>query len=178
MTGHSSGGFMSYSFAMTHSEKVAAIAPVAGLAVGVRKKPKLPVSVVSFHGMADRIVAYDSKGRARWGRGMPSAPESAEVFARFNGCDEEPVRDEQRDGKVHVDTWKHGDRGTRVTLYSIERWGHGWPQGGRRTIAASELIWKFFEQHGRKPGKAKREKPRQRKLVEGSLPSAANRRAA
>ena len=55
MTGHSSGGFMSFSFAVTHSNQVAAIAPVAGLLIGT-KRPVLPISVISFHGMADAIV--------------------------------------------------------------------------------------------------------------------------
>ncbi|MHC4078558.1 MAG: CE1 family esterase, partial [Planctomycetota bacterium] len=74
MTGHSSGGIMSFSFAATHSGKVAAIGSVAGTigwsSQGRKKtvpKPKGPVSVISFHGMADRIVPYDRErgGNAR-----------------------------------------------------------------------------------------------------------------
>ena len=61
MTGHSSGGFMSFSFAVTHSNQVAAIAPVAGLLIG-SKRPVLPISVISFHSMADGIVPYGQKG--------------------------------------------------------------------------------------------------------------------
>ncbi len=71
LTGHSSGGFMSYSFATVHADKVAAIGPVAGLLIG-REEPELPVSVISFHGMADDVVAYDPEhGKKAAYRGLP-----------------------------------------------------------------------------------------------------------
>ena len=178
MTGHSSGGFMSFSFAATHPDKVAAIGNVAGLMIGVGKKPKMPVSVISFHGMRDNVVAYDKEHgkKARWGRGMMSAPKCVAVFARFNGCKKKPVRTqiggwvsgEHIEIVAHLDTWTDGDRGTRVEFYSIIKGGHGWPRsrGGRRTIAATPLIWKFFMEHGRKSGSEKAEqkhKARQKK---------------
>ena len=148
MTGHSSGGFMSYSFAVMHSDKVAAIAPVAGLLLG-KGKPELPVSVLSFHGMADNVVAYDAEhGKAATYRGMPSALESAAAFAKHDACAEQQKRTELHSGKVHVDTWADGKSGTRVELYSLEDWGHGWPTG-KSKVAATELIWKFFQEHAR-----------------------------
>jgi polyhydroxybutyrate depolymerase len=148
LTGHSSGGFMSYSFATVHAEKVAAIAPVAGLLVS-REAPKVPVSVISFHGMADDVVAYDDEhGKKAAYRGMPSALESAAAFARHNGCKAEPARTEQNDGKVHIDTWADGKEGTQVQLYSLEGWGHGWPNG-KSKVDATPLIWAFFQQHAR-----------------------------
>ena len=143
MTGHSSGGYMSFSFAVTHGDRVAAIAPVAGLAVS-RAKPKLPVSLISFHGMADNVVPYD-KSRM----GTPNAPASAALFAKHNGCDD-VERTELNKGKVHLDQWKDGDAGTEVAFYSIEGGGHGWPQGGRKSVAATELIWAFFVAHPRR----------------------------
>ena len=143
MTGHSSGGFMSFSFAATHGDKVAAIAPVAGLAVG-RGKPALPVSLISFHGMEDDVVPYE---KSPWG--TPNAPESAALFAKHNGCG--PVaRTELKKGLVHLDLWKDGDAGTEVALYSIAAGGHGWPRGGRKSVAATALIWEFFKAHPRK----------------------------
>ena len=32
----------------------------------------------------------------------------------------------------------------------IEGGGHGWPQGGRKSVAATELIWAFFVAHPRR----------------------------
>ena len=144
MTGHSSGGFMSFSFAATHGDLVAAIAPVAGLAVD-RSKPSSPVSLISFHGMDDDVVPYE---KSKWG--TPNAPESAALFAKHNGCGD-VERTELNKGKVHLDQWKDGEAGTEVAFYSIEGFGHGWPQGDRKSVAATELIWAFFETHPRKP---------------------------
>jgi len=150
MTGHSSGGFMSYSFAAMHPDKVAAIGPVAGLNIS-RDKPKLPVSVISFHGIADDVVAYDKVNgkNAKYG-GMPSAVESAAAFAKHNSCTADPVRTELHDKKVLLDTWADGAAGTRVELYSLEDWKHGWPSGNSK-VSATELIWKFFQTHARQP---------------------------
>ena len=151
MTGHSSGGFMSFSFATTHASKVAAIAPVAGLVVN-RSKPALPVSVLSIHGMGDDVVPY---GKGRWG--TPSAPESAELFAQHNGCG--PVeRTELKKGRVLCDRWTDGRAETEVVFYSIEGGDHGWPQGGSRSVAATKLIWEFFEAHPRKAEEPEEEK--------------------
>lgn len=162
MTGHSSGGFMSFSFATTHSEKIAAIGPVAGLVIS-KSKPKLPISVISFHGMADKVVAYDSKRgkKARYG-GMPSAIESAANFAKHNGCAKQPTRTDIAKGRVHVDTWAGGKKGTEVVLYSIEDGDHGWPSG-RGPIAATGLIWEFFKEHGRGASQSKKKKSKKKK---------------
>jgi len=143
MTGHSSGAFMSYSFATSHAKKVAAIGPVAGLVIS-QAKPSEPVAVISFHGMSDSVVPYGKNNK--WG--TPSAVESAALFARHAGC-EEAVRTELGDGAVHLDTWAEGGEGTEVRLYSIEGGGHGWPQKGKKSVAATELIWEFFKAHPR-----------------------------
>ncbi|MFT4841830.1 MAG: polyhydroxybutyrate depolymerase [Planctomycetota bacterium] len=166
MTGHSSGGFMSYSFAAMHADKVAAIGPVAGLNIS-RDKPKLPVSVISFHGIADDVVAYDKEhGKNAKYSGMPSAIESAAAFAKHNECAAKPERTELHKGKVLLDTWADGASATRVELYSIKDWKHGWPTG-RAKVSATKLIWTFFEQHaravaGQKSDKAKGKKGRKR----------------
>ena len=144
MTGHSSGGFMSFSFAATHPEKVAAIGPVAGLMVG-STRPKTPVSVISFHGMADDVVKYGKKGGRR---GMLGAEDSAAFFAENNES-AKVERTETAKGSVHIDTWKGGKDGTTVMLYSIVSGDHGWPQGGSRSVAATKLIWSFFAKHPR-----------------------------
>lgn len=160
MTGHSSGGFMSYSFAALHPEQVAAIAPVAGLYLGA-KGPEVPVSVISFHGQADRIVAYDDEfGKRATYRGMRSALESCAAFARSLARDDEVPerrRTELEDGAVLLDTWADGPRGTRIEFYSLKGWGHGWPTG-RAKVEATPLIWAFFEEHAREPAPAEEEK--------------------
>ena len=150
MTGHSSGGFMSYSFAATQADKVAAIGPVAGLMIG-KPTPKVPVSVISFHGMADRVVAYDdTHGKNAAFNGMPSAKESAAGFAKACGCGK-PKEGKIAKGKVKVTSWEKGKRNTRVVLYSIVDGDHGWPRKRSHHVGASEMIWEFFKEHARKP---------------------------
>lgn len=156
MTGHSSGGIMSFSFAATHSDKVAAIAPVAGT-IGTESgrrtltvpKPKGPVPVVSFHGMNDKVVPYDKeRGKNAAYNMLVSAPKSAGFFAKHNGCADKPLRKDLENGKVHVDTWGGGK--AEVVLYSIEGAGHAWPSGRRGGIDATKLAWAFFEKHSPK----------------------------
>ena len=145
-----------------HSDKVAAIGPVAGLNIS-RGKPKLPVSVIAFHGIADDVVAYDSEhGKNAKYSGMPSAIESAAAFAKHNGCDAKPVRTDLHGGKVLLDTWKDGKDSTCVMLYSLVGWKHGWPTG-RSKLSASKLIWQFFEDHARRPAGASKKRGKRSK---------------
>jgi polyhydroxybutyrate depolymerase len=152
MTGHSSGGYMSYCFGAAHAEKIAAIGPVAGLLID-RLEIKAPLSVISFHGMEDKVVAYDTvRGKDARYAGRRSAMQSAAAFAKHNGC-VDPVRKDKDKGKTHIDTWAKGKNGTEVVLYSLEEGEHGWPRGGSRSVNATKLIWKFFKDHPRKAAK-------------------------
>lgn len=58
--GHSNGGYMSYRMACDHSERIAAIAPLAGLTFGNEDDCKATsnVSVLHIHGTADFDVEY------------------------------------------------------------------------------------------------------------------------
>ena len=136
---------MSFSFAVTHSNQVAAIAPVAGLLIGTRR-PVLPISVISFHGMADAIVPYGKEGS--WGRGVLTAQESAKFFARHNSC-QGPIRSDINQDKVHIETWSHGKASTEVQLYIIEDGNRGWPRESYHSVAATQIIWQFFKAHPR-----------------------------
>ncbi|MAG55239.1 MAG: hypothetical protein CMJ83_03010 [Planctomycetes bacterium] len=158
MTGHSSGGIMSFSFAATHSGKVAAIAPVAGtIGTDTRgrtftvPKPKGPVPAVIFHGMSDNVVPYDKeRGKNAAYNMLVSAPKSAQFFAKANGCEDKPKRKDINDGKVHVDTWTGGK--APVVFYSIEGHGHSWPTKRKGGLNATEIAWGFFaRQAGKKP---------------------------
>src|SRR6202021_3599767 len=57
-TGISNGGMMSYRVACEVAEQGAAIAPVEG-ALNVECHPTAPVSVLIFHGTADRLVPFE-----------------------------------------------------------------------------------------------------------------------
>jgi polyhydroxybutyrate depolymerase len=92
-TGLSNGGFMSYRMACELSERVAAIASVAGMdfADDDACSPEQSVSVLHIHGTADETVPYNGSNQ---GWTLPSAGESVERWAGRAGCDVDDVTDE------------------------------------------------------------------------------------
>ena len=87
VTGLSNGGFMSYRMACELSDRVAAIASVAGMdfADATDCVPAEPVSVLHIHGTADDTVPYD--GWDLPGYVIPSARDSVVRWAERAGCD-------------------------------------------------------------------------------------------
>src|SRR3954454_3613204 len=64
--GMSNGGMMCYRLAAELSDRIAAVAPVAGTIAIDESKPKRPVPVIHFHGTEDRLVPFEmTKGKAR-----------------------------------------------------------------------------------------------------------------
>lgn len=138
--GFSNGGVCSHYIAARMSEKIAAIAPVAG---GMpdpfhkRFKPKAPVSVLIIHGTKDPAGPYeggkvpDTKGLNR-GRRL-GADETLQMWVNHNGCRKEPATEKlpdtnPKDGcTVTRSTWPKGRNGTEVVLYKINGGGHRWP---------------------------------------------------
>ena len=156
-TGISNGGMMSYRLACELSDKIAAIAPVAG-ALNVECKPAQPVSVIAFHGTNDQNVPYNggvgSKSIDPHPRTDQSVAYALTFWSQFDQCAPTPRRDER--GSIVHDTYANCANGTGVELYTINGGGHAWPGGDRLTvlldaptqeISATELMWKFFKQH-------------------------------
>jgi polyhydroxybutyrate depolymerase len=159
--GLSNGGMMSYRLASEISDRIAAIAAVAGTMTTDEFEPKRPIPVMHFHGTKDTIVPYGPPyGTMPPVIKLKGAEETVETCATFNGCDKTPVIDtlskDTDKTKVTRKTYGGGKNGTEVILVTIEDGGHTWP--GRqlpigflgkaaRNISANELIWEFFEKH-------------------------------
>jgi polyhydroxybutyrate depolymerase len=169
--GLSNGGFMSSRLACTMSDRIAAVAPVAGVMVWDDCTPARPVPVLAIHGDADPIVSFDGsvgEGSATLPMNDTTAavisrldlrpvPAAAAAWADRNGCDGE-VHEERVASDVVRSTYGC-DADAEVQLLTIEGGGHSWPgstflQGasdivGRTSmsISASEEIWKFFADH-------------------------------
>ncbi len=167
VAGVSNGGIMAHRAANELSDRIAAIAPVAGSlpeAYLPRFAPKAPVSVIAFHGTDDKavlfgggLVAGEGGGRtipvrdtlARWAQadGCPPQPKQASL----------PDRDPGDGCRVRSETWGPGRDGTEVVLYVIEGGGHNWPGGPTprrpilgqmtRDLQATPMIWEFFKGH-------------------------------
>ncbi|WNV75929.1 PHB depolymerase family esterase [Geodermatophilus sp. DSM 44513] len=162
-TGYSGGGRMASTLACRTPERVAAIAPVAGLRAGRPDpddtsvpevedcRPDRPVPVVTFHGQQDAVNPYDGSPDLRWGYDVPLA---VQTWARLDGC---RVGPDAVTVSPHVTRlgYTQCDGGSEVQLYRVSDGGHTWPgteyptSNGTVTqeIEAAEVVWDFFEDH-------------------------------
>ena len=60
-TGMSNGAMMCYRLAAELSDRIAAIAPVAGTMAIETCRPRRPVSVLHFHGTKDTLVLFEGR---------------------------------------------------------------------------------------------------------------------
>jgi polyhydroxybutyrate depolymerase len=159
--GLSNGGMMAYRVAAEMSERVAAVASVAGAMVCDECKPKRPVPIVHFHGTKDALVPL--AGFTKQLVTLPPVEDTIQAWVKVNGCAPKPevtelptTRDEL---KVARKTYNSGKNGSEVVYYLIEGGGHVWPgrpsPGGflgatTYNISANDIIWEFFQKHAMK----------------------------
>lgn len=149
-TGISNGAYMAYRLACDLSDRITAIAPVAGLLLSSPCRPKRPLSVIHFHGTADLIVPYEGRKLVGW----PSAKDSIQVWIKHNACPSQP-KQVFNNGDTTCEEYGPCKGGTKVRLCVVKNGGHTWPGGtplpgmGKTTkdINASAEIWKFFSPH-------------------------------
>ncbi|MFM1767704.1 MAG: hypothetical protein RJA22_233 [Verrucomicrobiota bacterium] len=175
--GMSNGGMMSYRLAAELSDRIAAIAPVAGTiarrAGDGPPQPTRPVPVLHIHGTADRFVPYEARGWAA-GLRLQGVEDSVRTWVQVNGCRPQAVSETltQPDDPMPVTrrTHGHGRYGAEVVLVTIQGGGHTWPGvtpmvefiGPSTTnIAANDLIWDFFRRHPRRSTHSQTSAPRQ-----------------
>ena len=163
-TGLSNGAMMSYRLAAELSERIAAIAPVAG-AIAVERYPTArPVPVMHIHSVDDPRALYAG------GLGPPFPMTNARVmhlaaeagladWAQANGCSGAMAQGERKDWQGHTATLLAfpGCR-AEVLLWKLTGAGHVWPGGdpdyfpkllgpGTAVIDANEEMWRFFSRH-------------------------------
>ena len=121
--GHSNGGVFTYLLWQTRADKVAAIAPVAGV-ITSRLKDVSPMPVLHVAGRKDAIVKF--------------AGQQASILAarKANGCVDESKPWAQA-GDLKGEIWT-SDKAPVVAV--IHEGGHEFPKG------ASELIVRFFKE--------------------------------
>lgn len=174
VTGISNGAMMSYRLACDLTEKIAAIAPVAGnLPQDIYSscKPSRPISVLAINGINDPLVPFTGGnvtgpfGFKKLGKVL-STSDTVKFWAAFDKCSsshvtQEPDKDPQDGTRVQKKVNGDCKEGTEVILYTIEGGGHTWPGGWQylpekivgktsRDIDANEIIWDFFKNHSKK----------------------------
>jgi polyhydroxybutyrate depolymerase len=173
VTGLSNGAFMASTLACELAERIAAVAPVAGIRFEDGCAPSRPVPVIAFHGTADEFVTYDASPSGSSALSLPTDPASvanfaghrpqpvegaAEAWAHADGCDGPPA-EEALASDVTLLRWGGCDAGADVELVRVEGGGHTWPGSERSvgleaflgpttmSIEANDLMWAFFEDH-------------------------------
>jgi len=160
-TGMSNGGFLSHRLGCELADRIAAIAPVAGV-LGLDPAgcaPPRPVPVLHFHGTEDMLVPY--------GGGMPfvewttggtldflSVDATMAAWRGINGC-AEPSTVTYQSGDSTCVRWAACDGDSEVIRCVAEGAGHTWPGGlpvppmGPTTedMSATEMMLDFFEAH-------------------------------
>jgi polyhydroxybutyrate depolymerase len=157
-TGMSNGAMMCYLVANQLSERIAAIAPVAGPMGTETCEPARPVPIIHFHGTADEFAPFAGGiGRKSISKtNFYSVEHTIAQWVKANRCDPAPVIEEFRRGSTHFTrcTYRPADEsGAEVMLYKIHNLGHTWP--GRESrfkalgattkdIDATKIMWEFF----------------------------------
>ncbi|MCX7396613.1 MAG: dienelactone hydrolase family protein [Planctomycetales bacterium] len=159
--GMSNGGMMCYRLAAELSDRIAAVAPVAGTIAIEESKPKRPVPVIHFHGSKDNIVPFEmKKGKTPSFMKLKGVEDSIQTWVKLNGCDEEPMTEmiSKEDDEIEVTRtcYSGGKEDSEVVLVVIKEGGHTWPGQkppvgfigkSARNISANDLMWEFFQKH-------------------------------
>jgi polyhydroxybutyrate depolymerase len=161
-TGLSNGGMMCHRLGAELSDRIAAIAPVAGTLALARFEPKRPVPVILFHGTRDPIVPWKGPQLSEaLVLAFKSIDETVAAWVGADGCPATPevteLPDKVDDGtRVLRKVYGPGKAGSEVVLYEIVGGGHTWPNRkgldpllgkSTRDIDANDLIWEFFQKH-------------------------------
>jgi len=132
-TGYSNGGFMAYKLASELSNRIAAIASVAGvmtLSTGDNFNPLRPVPVLHIHGTTDWWVSYDVA--SYW----KSVDQTLSYWIEYNSCLLTPETTilpdlDPNDGcTVEKITYTDCDNNVNVILFKVIKGGHTWPGAG------------------------------------------------
>ncbi len=133
-TGFSGGARMSSALGCALPE-LAGIAPISGVRAP-EPCPRTGLSVIAFHGTADKTNAYDGPAGPYWTYGVA---EAMRRWAERNGCAAEAAV--TRAGEtVELRSYSGCAGGSTVLLYSLEGEAHERP----RAVSAGELMWKAF----------------------------------
>jgi polyhydroxybutyrate depolymerase len=172
-TGHSNGAMMAYRMAIAASDRIAAVAPVAGAMQAPGFPPPRPVPVLHVHSVDDPRALYSG------GLGPPfpgtqnrvthrAVEPELQKWVALDRCPSEPRTVEHRttpsrgapDHTATLLVWGPCAGGSEVQLWKLTGAGHGWPGGhiqlpekimGPETavIDAALEVWRFVSRFRR-----------------------------
>lgn len=136
-TGFSGGARMSSLLACNLNNRIAAIAPMAGLRWPGQCAGRA-IPVLTIHGLADPQNTYDGHVASRGGEWDESVPEALAGWAKHNGCDGDAVLD---DPPGPLSTLRYQGCDAEVRLIRVDGLVHAW---ARDEIDATRTMWQFF----------------------------------
>jgi len=162
-TGFSNGASMTFRVGRELSARLAAIAPVAGSDWLEQPTPARPLSLLYITGTADPLNPLEGGEITLGGKpagNKPPVREFIDKWVKMLGCVSKPKTIYDRDGVkgfAYTTCRDHAE----VVFYTVAGMGHFWPGGmshlpehviGKsfNKISATDVIWKFFQQHPRK----------------------------
>ena len=164
LTGHSNGSMLAQKLACQLSNKIAAVAVVAGRLLLDTCNPELPVSVLQIYGTADTLNP-ESGGTTSYTLGtytyqFSSRPvmNSVQMLAAANGCSTNFSENKNVSNKdLTISTWPDCKNGVVVSAIKITGASHAWmghpaqsPESIQLSgepymkIDASKVIWSFL----------------------------------
>ncbi|MEX2595678.1 MAG: PHB depolymerase family esterase [Salibacteraceae bacterium] len=154
ITGMSNGGFMCYRLACELSDKIAAIAPVAGTMTSLDCAPSEAVSVIHFHSELDSNIPLD--GGVGDGLSDHENQSLEDVFDLWFGLNECQSSDIELKTDCSLERGFNCSDSTALHFYITEDGGHSWPGGNKgrsrgdepsKAVDANLLMWEFFQKH-------------------------------
>ncbi|MFC8124271.1 alpha/beta hydrolase family esterase [Streptomyces sp. NPDC057302] len=152
-TGKSNGAGFTALLACRMSDRIAAIAPVAGAfypGTGENCRPSRPVPVIDFHGTGDATIPYAGDPD----RGLPALHDWLTAWAGRDNC-RTRTPDRATAPDITESRWTHCAGGAEVRHVAVTDGGHTWPgadsySGGGYTtqsIEAHEVLRNFLRRH-------------------------------
>jgi len=154
VTGMSNGAMMAYRLACELSNKIAAIAPVAGTLLTIQPcKPSRPVPILGIHSKLDEKVPMNG-GTGIFGYYFPPVQNGLNTWIANNGCSS-TTKTVTNFTNYSVTKWASCNNSS-IEFYVTNDGGHSWPGGVKSRAAAddpstainaNDLIWAFFQKY-------------------------------
>lgn len=162
-SGMSMGSAMVFYLACQPDRKFAAFGGVALAVYSPRCAGAPPAPIIYFHGTSDEVVPFSGGPAGGTRYVLAPVPSAMRGWAKHNACADREVADRGKD--VVLTRWSSCSADADIDFYTINGGGHTWPGTDRliasatrdtlgrttRTVDASALMWKFFEQYALTP---------------------------
>ncbi|MBN1411293.1 MAG: hypothetical protein JW969_10660 [Spirochaetales bacterium] len=160
VTGFSNGASMTFRIGRELSDRIAAIAPVAGCDWLDSPEIKSPLSILYLTGTEDPLNPIEGGeikiGKADYGNKIP-VKDTIHKWVVMLECPEKAEEIYNQNGVTGI-AYRPGIKNCEVRFYTVEGMGHAWAGGknflpesiiGKTSdkINATDLIWKFFRNH-------------------------------